>query len=681
MAALRPDDQTLPMTDGSGRPEDWLTMASTCHRQSTNAFDQGARAEWSKAMAHWRGEHAPDSMYHLPEFKNRSRLFRPMTKSLTLTFEASAAASFFTTADLVEITAADESDPQRVAGALLMREIINHRLSETIPWFLTVMGGIQCARLVGVVASKQYWAYEEKVEAAHEPIVGPDGAPMVDAGGRPLVRKVENVEVVEDEPRIDLIQPDRLHVRPTDWRKPVESSPFVIYEQQMTVGEVRERMKAIDRKTGQPQWRQAAETALRAAAVTEERRRDSPVAPRPDSFSSADAKPLPDHDLVWVWEVILRKDGTDWHYYTLKDQALLTEPRPLEEVYIHGQRPFVIGYGSLEVFTHLPQGKAVQMSPLQEAFNHITNQRLDNARLATNGMWFIRDGSGINTAQLMRSTPGAVLSTKDPTTDIINIRPGDVPQSAYLEQDRLKVEVDELAGAFSGSSVQTNRKLNETVGGMNLLASSASSVAEYEMRIFTETWVEPVLRQLVKLEQAYETDLTVLGLAGQKAELWQRYGVDPTEDDLMREGLTVRCAVGISAADPQRRMQRIMGAFASWNQIMQPLMQAHGAAVLKSPAAEAIANEVFGAAGFRDPALFLNVGDGPDPQTQQAMEQLQQQVEELSRKLEDKQADRDADMQEAQLKADTSVLVERIRQQAAMARNAVPQIMPPVEGF
>jgi len=52
----------------------------------------------------------------------------------------------------------------------------------------------------------------------------------------------------------------------------------------------------------------------------------------------------------------------------------------------------------------------------------------------------------------------------------------DVTVRSQAEQDRLNLDFDDVAGAFSGSSVQSNRNLNETVGGMNILTASANKV-------------------------------------------------------------------------------------------------------------------------------------------------------------------------------------------------------------
>jgi hypothetical protein len=65
--------------------------------------------------------------------------------------------------------------------------------------------------------------------------------------------------------------------------------------------------------------------------------------------------------------------------------------------------------------------------------------------------------------------------------------------------------------------VQANRKLNETVGGMNILTKDASADRRLPAAHLRRDVGEPVLRQLVLLEQHYETDEVILALAAKKA--------------------------------------------------------------------------------------------------------------------------------------------------------------------
>jgi hypothetical protein len=146
-------------------------------------------------------------------------------------------------------------------------------------------------------------------------------------------------------------------------------------------------------------------------------------------------------------------------------------------------------------------------------------------------------------------------------TDALPVNWQDVTSSSFQEQDRVNVDFDELAGNFAQSSVLTNRKLNETVGGMRMMSQGANMMTEYDIRVFVETWVEPVLRQLVKLEEAYETDQVVLGVAGQKSGYFQKFGRGAPMDALLGQELTLTVNVGMGATDPDMRLQRAMQAF------------------------------------------------------------------------------------------------------------------------
>jgi len=188
----------------------------------------------------------------------------------------------------------------------------------------------------------------------------------------------------------------------------------------------------------------------------------------------------------------------------------------------------------------------------------------------------------------------------------------DVTSSSYSEQDRLAVEMDELAGNFSQSSVQTNRSLNETVGGMNLMQSGASKVQEYVMRLFIESWVEKVLRQLVQLEQLYETDTVVLSIAADEAQLWQRYGIDQVTDELLQQELSVRVNVGMGNTDPVQRIQRLttgINAVSGLPTVAQRLQE------------DEVVTEVFTALGFGRGDRFVK------PYEQWAQEQQDQQAQ------------------------------------------------------
>jgi hypothetical protein len=56
---------------------------------------------------------------------------------------------------------------------------------------------------------------------------------------------------------------------------------------------------------------------------------------------------------------------------------------------------------------------------------------------------------------------------------------------------------------------------------MQLLAGNSSTIAEYTLRTFSETWVEKTLKQLLRLEQYYETDPIILLSLGKRLNLFK----------------------------------------------------------------------------------------------------------------------------------------------------------------
>lgn len=216
----------------------------------------------------------------------------------------------------------------------------------------------------------------------------------------------------------------------------------------------------------------------------------------------------------------------------------------------------------------------------------------------------------------------------NPKTDIEVQETRDVTGSSYEEQDRLNIDIDDLLGDFNAGSVQANRSLNETVGGMEMMGASAGVITEFDIRTFAETWYEPVLRQLVELEAAYETDEAVLHVAGGQA------GMEDIESMLqvITQPVRVKVNVGFDATNPEKRIQRLaFGLNAIQTFAPQLAEKVDGAELVK---------EVFGALGYADGVRFFpHLSEGDDPR----VAELESQVQQLIQIIESKQAEKQAE--------------------------------------
>jgi hypothetical protein len=327
--------------------------------------------------------------------------------------------------------------------------------------------------------------------------------------------------------------------------------------------------------------------------------------------------------VVWVHRNIMEIDGQDWVFHTLGKEQLLDEPRPISEIWFHGRRPYVIGFAVLETHRPYPSSPVALVKDIQGELNDNANQRSDNVKFAMNKRYFVKRTAQVDLRSLQRNVPSSTTLMNDIEKDVRVVETHDVTASAYQEQDRLNLDFDDLAGSFSQASIQANRKLNETVGGMNILTKDASQISGYQLRTFVETWVEPVLSQLVQLEQHYETDAVILGLAAEKARLFQKYGIDFVTDELLMQDLTVNVNVGVGATNPHDQLQNFLQGMEAVRALLADgVLQKYGLDVAE------VIKEVFGKLGYKDGKRFFP--DAEDPRItamQQTLEELQQALD------------------------------------------------------
>lgn len=575
-----------------------IETARTIYRASTDYMDSNITNQWEMNLNHFNNEHSPRSKFRGKNFK-RSHVFRPKTRSMTKSSEAALTNAMFSTLDVLDVQAEDPTDQVQLASAAINKEILQYRLDRKIKWYQTVIGAYQSTQVYGLCISMQRWDYHVDTDVI--PATDGSGNYITDDDG--TLMGFEQEKVRKDDLCVDLIAPENFRFDPMcDWRDPCGTSPYLIYMMPIYVSDALENMEKKDDKTGQPVWRKYAMGDLLATRkkwydrTRQAREGNRRIDPADDQASSA-------YSTVWAHMNVVRINGDDMMYWTMGTELILTEPVLLTEAFPHlkdGERPFTVGFSTIEAFRNYPAGDVEQSAGLQEEINLVANQRLDNVKLVLNKRYYVKRGSQVDLDALIRNVPGGGVMMNDPEKDVQTVDTRDVTGSSYQEQDRLSVEMDELVGSFSQTSVQSNKNLNETVGGMEAMSSGAGAVRDYGLRIFFETWAEPTLRQMVRLTQYYETDKTILSLAAKKVSLYQKFHIDKITDELLINDLTVRVNVGMGNTDPQKRVEKLM--YATKNAASLPEM----APRMKS---SEVADEIYGSLGYKDASRFFRNDD------------------------------------------------------------------------
>jgi len=566
----------------------WLELASTAHSTSSTYFDTAIRARIIEDIRQFQGVHPSGSKYFTDAYALRSKLFRPKTRATIRKNEATAAAAFFSTEDVVSVRPENDEDELSRSGALFHKALLQYRLTRPkphgLPWFITCIGAYQEAETCGVVASYQDW---------------------MKSADRPDIRLLP-IENVKFDPA-------------ADWRDPVDSSPYLIIEWPMYVIDVKAKMKSGE-------WREYGDNEILAASknTTDTIRltRENKGVDSKDQTSSNN-----DYSIVWVHENMLRVNDVDVRYYTLGKERMLSEPGLVTDRYPWG-RPVVMGFTILEAHRTYKTSKPSLTRDVQIEINDVANERRQAVRLANEKRYIVKRGRNVDLTSLTRNIPASVTLADD-VNDVRVVTTDDATATAYQEQNLLNLDFDDLAGVFSGSSVSSNRTLNETVGGMQLLNSNANLVSEYDLRVFTETWVEPVLRQVMLMEQYLETNPTVLKMAASKA------GISPEEmlgdmiDQLIAQDVLLTCNVGTGAVNPQAQLGRFLDAMKGCAMVIGPDF-------LHRPLTDQemeVAKEIFGKCGYKDGARFLvKRKEGEDPEKMKLVQQLEEMKKALDAK-------------------------------------------------
>jgi hypothetical protein len=220
-----------------------------------------------------------------------------------------------------------------------------------------------------------------------------------------------------------------------------------------------------------------------------------------------------------------------------------------------------------------------------------------------------------------------VTLTNNPKEDIIESNWPDVTSSAFVEQDRVNMEMDDLVGNFSATTKVANNAANDTLGGSRMANQAASVVADYGLRTYIETWYEPTLRQLVQLERYYESDEVIIRLCADKAKLFPKYGPDQLSQMIETYDADVKVNVGMGASDPAQRLQKFLVAI---NMAMRVM-------ALPTPGMnkKEVIKEIFSMSGYRDGSRFME--QQVDPQVATLMQQLQQMKQVIETKQQELQ--------------------------------------------
>lgn len=328
--------------------------------------------------------------------------------------------------------------------------------------------------IYGTGVQKTYWKKDYRKRRQLRPSAEPAGG-MV---------PVELLQQVWDDPDCISIDPRDFIVDP--FAQSIDNSDGAFHRIWCSDRFVRRKMEAGE-------WRNL--TGASTAELAESSKFDElmnareAAVPEPARQSRSSTGKAPIHELLEF------HDGEQ--VVTVLDRKVIVASGPNPNW--HGQLPFQV-YRPTEIPHEIRgMGEIEPIEKLQEEINILRTERRYNAALVLQKTFAIN--SGLVEKEDVQFGPGYLIEVNgDPRELIREIQVGDVPNSGYQEEDRIKADTDRVTG-ISDTVMGAGLSSGDTATGVQMVQSAASRRIEMKTRRLELEIINPGAQQMLELNQ------------------------------------------------------------------------------------------------------------------------------------------------------------------------------------
>lgn len=229
---------------------------------------------------------------------------------------------------------------------------------------------------------------------------------------------------------------------------------------------------------------------------------------------------LKDHNGIDL-NVMFYKENNCWKVsFSLGDFAdELSSPKKVKDVWFAGRDvnilPISVGYNKPKLLEQVGWAIPEIISPLEDEHVNHKNNVSDAAKIAIQGRWWVEEGGDTNIDNLLNSRvvygkAGADFGSLDTNMDIV---------TSLRADDMLNQEINELipAGLQSGARGVVPKGTNKTLGATQLGKMESDEKLGVQIVTRNQTFMYKVLYLIAQLTICFETDETILRIAGNKA--------------------------------------------------------------------------------------------------------------------------------------------------------------------
>lgn len=218
-----------------------------------------------------------------------------------------------------------------------------------------------------------------------------------------------------------------------------------------------------------------------------------------------------------VWVCFEREAGGRWMCeFAIDGECAVSTRRPVNDVFFNGRRvdrlPVVLGTHKMKLWEALGRGEPETIAPIEDEMVNHKNNVSDAAKIELQGRWRLDPESDINIDHLLNAR---VFHAEKGEFERVeqNLNTMD----ALRVVDGLNQEMSELVPVGMENRHLVPRGTSKTLGAVQLALGGQNEKLSVQLIVRNATFMEPLLYLAAQMIMAYETDQTVLRIAGRKA--------------------------------------------------------------------------------------------------------------------------------------------------------------------
>lgn len=216
---------------------------------------------------------------------------------------------------------------------------------------------------------------------------------------------------------------------------------------------------------------------------------------------------------VWLW---FEKVDCRWMVsFSIEGKLHLSDPKPVDEIFYNGRQvnklPVVLGTAKLKLWENAGRGLPETVAPVEDEWIDHRNNLNDAAKLAIQGRWRVNKNSDIDIDSLLNSP---VFYGNMGEAELLNQEYN--ISGALRAADAITADFNELVPVDMGSRQVIPKGTDKTLGALQLAMGASNDKLSVSLLVRNITFLRPLLFIIAQMEIAWETDETVLRLAGGK---------------------------------------------------------------------------------------------------------------------------------------------------------------------